>query len=420
MTVLSALLYVGVFALSFAAFTGARYLTAAAFRVPDLLRPFGEAPASSYARGRFGARPAIAVAGLLGVYVVAAAFAVTGWLMQGEVVEPGTTVDVRPSSPAEEAGFLSGDRVTAINGAPIKKWKELADTVQSHPGEELDFTVERGGSELHLSVTPGPKGTPSQGKIGVSVRAGAQHREPLSVFEAASRGLRVPLTAIGEWLEGMDRLIFGTEGELAGPVAIMKEVTRARDQSVGFMLIALSIMISMGCVPVLAVASLVLLPFGVKRAADSPIHRAPEVGGEPERASVWARAGARLFDFLLVVVPLTVLYEASGIGALDAWLRVYLFLLWIPVEAALLSLWGFTPGKWLFKVSVRSSEGGRLSFAQAHRRAAGVWVWGLGAWLSFVILVVASLALARHRRRGAAYWDELDGFRVLKGRSAPA
>src|SRR5688572_10219082 len=80
MTLLSALLYICVVGLSFAAFIGARYLAAAAFRVPGLLRPFGEAPALSYARARFGARPAIAVAGILGVYVVATALAIAGWL----------------------------------------------------------------------------------------------------------------------------------------------------------------------------------------------------------------------------------------------------------------------------------------------------------------------------------------------------
>jgi regulator of sigma E protease len=67
-----------------------------------------------------------------------------------------TTVvgEVREGSPAALSGLKEGDRVSSINGQPIDEWTALQKFVHARPDEQLLFTVERGGQELSLRITP--------------------------------------------------------------------------------------------------------------------------------------------------------------------------------------------------------------------------------------------------------------------------
>jgi len=57
---------------------------------------------------------------------------------------------------------------------------------------------------------------------------------------------------------------------------------------------------------------------------------------------------------------------------------------WLFLEALLLSTWGTTPGKWLFKTWVADAMGNRLSFMDALSRSFSVWFMGLGFGLPIV------------------------------------
>jgi membrane-associated protease RseP (regulator of RpoE activity) len=78
-------------------------------------------------------------------------------------------------SPAEAAGFRIGDRIETIDGVHYGTWTQAAKVIQSHPGQKLDVTVDRGGRIIHLFPTPvpsssvkvkGPDNLPS-GNVGV-------------------------------------------------------------------------------------------------------------------------------------------------------------------------------------------------------------------------------------------------------------
>ena len=73
----------------------------------------------------------------------------------GGVEEPMAVVgDVVAKMPAAEAGLRSGDRIIAINGVPIRFWREMRKIVLESEGRLLRFEVRRGGDDLSLEITP--------------------------------------------------------------------------------------------------------------------------------------------------------------------------------------------------------------------------------------------------------------------------
>ena len=63
---------------------------------------------------------------------------------------------VEKDSPAERAGLQSGDKITAINGAPVASWPQFKRTLQE--GHEVTLTVQRGQETLTLKGSPQKKG----------------------------------------------------------------------------------------------------------------------------------------------------------------------------------------------------------------------------------------------------------------------
>jgi membrane-associated protease RseP (regulator of RpoE activity) len=59
-----------------------------------------------------------------------------------------------PLAPGADAGLLPGDRIVAINGAPIESWNAVLVTVRDAAGEPLSFTLERGDSTVTTTLTP--------------------------------------------------------------------------------------------------------------------------------------------------------------------------------------------------------------------------------------------------------------------------
>jgi S1-C subfamily serine protease len=67
-------------------------------------------------------------------------------------------VSVEPESPAEKAGVLLGDVLTAINGKPIDDTADvLAHLDAGSPGKVLDWQVLRGGQAVAVAVTVGER-----------------------------------------------------------------------------------------------------------------------------------------------------------------------------------------------------------------------------------------------------------------------
>jgi membrane-associated protease RseP (regulator of RpoE activity) len=71
-------------------------------------------------------------------------------------------------SPAQLAGFRSGDQILAVDGRVIAKWQELPPYIQKRPNQPIDFTVQRGNRLLKLTAVPTaePAADNSDDKIG--------------------------------------------------------------------------------------------------------------------------------------------------------------------------------------------------------------------------------------------------------------
>jgi putative serine protease PepD len=68
-------------------------------------------------------------------------------------------IDIRPDSPAEQAGLQDGDQVRSIDGDAVTNMSSLSARIQLHqPGDVVTLTIERDGQELDVPVTLGATG----------------------------------------------------------------------------------------------------------------------------------------------------------------------------------------------------------------------------------------------------------------------
>ncbi|MCW8194284.1 RIP metalloprotease RseP [Proteobacteria bacterium 005FR1] len=148
---------------------------------------------------------------------------------------PVVVGQILEDSPAEQAGFATGDRVLAVNGQPVDTWTEWVDYISARPGENIQVLVDRGGEQANLLVTPRPEteGGKTVGKIGV----GGQWPEdwirryeysiPGAFVEAANETWETSVFV----LDSVKKLIVGeiSTKNLSGPITIAKVAGSSAD-----------------------------------------------------------------------------------------------------------------------------------------------------------------------------------------------
>lgn len=80
-------------------------------------------------------------------------------------------------------------------------------------------------------------------------------------------------------------------------------------------------------------------------------------------------------------------------------------LAYIPIEMALLHVWGTTPGKALFYLTVHDGDGTRMGWLKSFKRAIGVICFGLGLLHPFLALGLMSISWWWYRQRVITPWD---------------
>jgi len=77
--------------------------------------------------------------------------------------------EVVPNSPAAQAGWLAGDRLLEVAGAPVKNQGEIGSLGRSFAGKPMSAVIERDGKMIQTSVTPRQNPPKGERPIGVAV-----------------------------------------------------------------------------------------------------------------------------------------------------------------------------------------------------------------------------------------------------------
>jgi regulator of sigma E protease len=200
---------------------------------------------------------------------------------------------VTPGSPAAQAGIKVGDRVVAINGAPIDDYFQLPQIISMRGGEDLAIELDRHGT--HLTVHAVPRLLRQQNFLGemessfvIGVRSmpgmEPEHRPytPVGAFVAAC-GQTVDI--IQTSLLGVAKLVQGhaSPDQIRGTVGIM-DVTHKVAQ-MGFLALlnlAAVLSVSIGLVNLFPIPLLDgghLLYYGCEAVLGRPLgERAQELG----------------------------------------------------------------------------------------------------------------------------------------------
>ncbi|MBE7421990.1 MAG: RIP metalloprotease RseP [Zoogloeaceae bacterium] len=137
---------------------------------------------------------------------------------------------IMAGSVAELAGMREGDRIVAIDDAPVAAWSQVTAIIREAPGRRIRIMLERHGETLGLDVTPTEADERGirVGRIGIGVREGEGDRAAL--LTTVRYG---PLESFGKavvqtWetsvfsLKMLGRMVFGEVSwkNLSGPVTI--------------------------------------------------------------------------------------------------------------------------------------------------------------------------------------------------------
>ena len=126
----------------------------------------------------------------------------------------------------------------------------------------------------------------------------------------------------------------------------------------------------------------------------------------------WIRYFARMLDLgiygtLWALVEKLVLrwYIGNSLGE-NLINIVFTMALMLALEPVLLSVWGTTPGKWLFGLRLRTQEGETVAYRDALSRTVGLLKWGMGFDIPIYSLVCRYRSYKKCRAGETPAWDE--------------
>ncbi|SFV33561.1 RIP metalloprotease RseP [Hyphomicrobium facile] len=182
-----------------------------------------------------GARAAVVAAGPIANFLLAIVLYSAINATVGIRILPPLVDAVVANSPAERAGFKSGDTILAIDGTKIDKFDDLQRIVGSSAGEELKFTVQRGSDTITLNATPNVDEqkdamgrTFRRGLIGIqrAISPDKVKTVQVSLPEAVALGVSETYGNLTQTLAGLRDIVTRRQSaeQMGGPI-MMAEVT---------------------------------------------------------------------------------------------------------------------------------------------------------------------------------------------------
>ncbi len=180
-------------------------------------------------------RASVVAAGPIANFLLAIAIYAGLNMAVGIRVMPAYVEKVVPDSPAAKAGFEPGDKIVAIDAAPVESFDDLQRIVAPNAGRELTFKVERNGETINLKVTPAmdeqrdPFGRNfKRGLIGIQRSSSPEKWQTYTVgpIDAVARGVQETWSNISQTVAGLGDMISGRQSaeQMGGPI-LMAEVT---------------------------------------------------------------------------------------------------------------------------------------------------------------------------------------------------
>lgn len=141
---------------------------------------------------------------------------------------PAVIDRVVPGQPAAVAGMLAGDRILAIDAQAIRDWQGMAEQIRQHGEQPIQFTLDRNGQALQLTLSPRLDPRDGIARIGVSPRVDPALLERYRVtrhygpIEAFSEALQQTWNLSVFSLRMLGRMLLGevSLSNLSGPVTI--------------------------------------------------------------------------------------------------------------------------------------------------------------------------------------------------------
>jgi regulator of sigma E protease len=122
--------------------------------------------------------------------------------------------------PAATAGLRGNDTIVSINGQPVPAWEDLLRMTGESGGRPMDLVVERGGTQVPLTVTPRLNPDARRYMMGVEIKSSYQ---PVALGRAVETAIVAPANltveigrAIGQMVQRQAPV------QLSGPVGIVK------------------------------------------------------------------------------------------------------------------------------------------------------------------------------------------------------
>jgi regulator of sigma E protease len=213
-------------------------------------------------------------------FVLAAILLFIVGLGQGVQTNKPVMGQIINKSVAEKAGLKQGDKILTVDGDKVSSWQDVVQIIRNNPGKELDFTIDRNGEQVNLSVIPDTveqeTGKEKFGRIGVYA----------PVEKEFLLALKMSVTQTITWTKeiaiGIGKLITGkfSLDALAGPVGIYNYTGEVAESGFYSLLTWASILsINLGIVNLLPLPALDggrLLFFAVEAVRGKPIDRNKE------------------------------------------------------------------------------------------------------------------------------------------------
>lgn len=175
-------------------------------------------------------RSAVVAAGPVSNYVFAILVLGFLYMAYGQPFTAPVIGEVQAGSAAEQAGLQPGDRIVAIDNAPMQRFQDVATVVQFGLDEPLELVIERDGARQTLSIEP--RIVEMVDNFGNIHRVGQLGIKPAGETEIRSYGIlgSFGAAAVEAWktsgriLAALWQIVEGTRpaDEIGGPLRIGK------------------------------------------------------------------------------------------------------------------------------------------------------------------------------------------------------